>query len=67
VADNDGSKPQQQNFQYQAIGGSTLAMVGKYVLDADLLRLACVPVDLYRIQDFASVKLVLALTSAKKQ
>jgi hypothetical protein len=36
-----------KNFRYQAIGGSTLAKVGKYVLDADLLRLACVPVDLY--------------------
>jgi hypothetical protein len=54
-----------KNFRYQAIGGSTLPKVGKYVLDADLLRLACVPVDLYRIQDFASDKLVLALASAK--
>jgi hypothetical protein len=52
------------NFWYQAIGGSSVACIGGYVVDADLLRVSGVPIRRWRIEDFASDGLVLELVSA---
>ncbi len=45
-----------KNDRYQCIGGSGIASVGEYVVDCDLLRQAKVPIDLWRVSDFASDK-----------
>jgi hypothetical protein len=52
-----------KNDRYQAIGGSCVASVGDYVVDCDLLRQANVPIDLWRVGDFASDKLAATLFS----
>ena len=41
-----------KNDRYQCIGGSSIASVGNYVVDCDLLRQAQVPIDLWQVSDF---------------
>ena len=48
---------------YQVIGGSNICFVGKVPIDADLLRLAKVTQELWRVLDFASDLVVLKLSS----
>jgi len=54
-----------KNFRYQEIGGSGLVpgVIGKYVFNVMLLKMAGVVRDLLRIDDFASDALVLRLAS----
>ncbi len=54
-----------KNFRYQVIGGSGIRSIGKFVVDADLVRVAGIKMELWRIKDFASDGLVLELASAK--
>ena len=49
--------------RYQLIGGSSLATVGNYVVDCELLQLSGVVKDLWRVHDFASDKLAATLFS----
>jgi hypothetical protein len=44
-------------------GGSWATVMGQYVLDPWILKLAGVPQELWRIQDYASDLLVLRLAS----
>ena len=53
-----------KNFRYQAIGGSCVAIMGDHVFDPMLLSLAGVPVELWRVKDWASDLVVLRLASA---
>jgi len=52
-----------KSWRYQIVGGSCVVTIGKYVVDADLLRIAEVPRELWRPTDFASDLLVLKLVS----
>ena len=56
-----------KNLRYQDFGGSgdVLAVIGNYVIDSMLLRIAKVAKELIRIEDFASDALVLRLASSK--
>jgi hypothetical protein len=54
-----------KNFRYQLIAGSSVASIGVYCVDADLLWVTIVPKHLWRIEDFASDLLVLELASGK--
>jgi hypothetical protein len=54
-----------KSVRYQIIGGSCLGVCGNHPLDAGFLRLAKVPVELWRVSDYASDLLVLRLTAAK--
>ena len=56
-----------KSWRYQIVaGGGTLGCtIGRYMVDADLLRLAGVSMDLWRPNDFASDLLVLKLVSLK--
>ena len=56
-----------KSWRYQIVagGGTVGRSIGRYVLDADLLRLAGVSMDLWRPNDFASDLLVLKLVSVK--
>ena len=51
------------NFRYQIIGGYGCAIIGKCIIDPELLCLADVNKDLWRINDYASDFLVLKLAS----
>ena len=52
-----------KNDWYQAIGGLCVASVGDYVVDCDLLQQANVPIEPWRVDDFASDKLAETLFS----
>ena len=54
-----------KNFRYQLLGGSSVVMMGNFIIDPELLRLARVEIDLWRVKDFASDLLVLKLASEK--
>ena len=58
-----------KNMRYQLIGGSGIssAVIGKYTFDPMLLKLAGVPRELVRIDDYASDALVLKLASLKRE
>ncbi len=47
-----------KNDQYQLIGGSGVPLVGKYVVNVDLIRQMDIPEDLFIVKDFASDKKV---------
>jgi hypothetical protein len=51
-----------KNFRYQVIGGSSVASIGKYVIDADMLRVAGVPLRRWKIEDLSSLSLVALLS-----
>lgn len=40
-----------KNWRYQLLGGAMIANIGKFVIDCDLLRVASVSKDLWRISD----------------
>ena len=50
-----------KNFRYMVIGGSCVLMIGNFIMDPQLLVLAKVPVDLWRVKDWASDNLFLRL------
>ena len=53
-----------KNFHYMVVGGSCVLMIGNYVIDPQLLVLAKVANDLWRVKDWASDNLVLKLASS---
>ena len=53
-----------KSLRYQLCGGSCVTTIGHHVLDADLLRVAGVTNELFRVQDFASDASVLRLFSS---
>lgn len=53
-----------KNFRYMLVGGSCVVFIGNYVLDPQLLVIASVPNDLWRIKDWASDAIVLKMASS---
>ena len=53
-----------KNSRYQLIGGSSAAVMGRYVFDPWLLKVAGVPSEHIRIDDFASDALPMRLASS---
>lgn len=51
-----------KSARYQYFGASSATWMGKYIVDPDLLHLACVSIFLLCIKEFASDLLVLKLT-----
>ena len=51
------------NFRYQIIGGSGCAIIGKCIINPDLLHISDVNNELWCINDYASYLLVLKLVS----
>lgn len=54
-----------KSWRYQIIGGLCIPQIGTNVVDADLLRVSGISMDLIRYHDFASDLLVLKLASSK--
>jgi hypothetical protein len=52
-----------KNSRYQLIGGSSPALIGAYIFDPVLIRLAKVNQKLWKVEDFASNAVVLKLAS----
>jgi hypothetical protein len=52
-----------KNRRYQLIGGSSAAVIGKYVLNLSLLKMTGIAKELWRIDDGASDTVVLRLAS----
>ena len=52
-----------KNLRYLIIGGSCVVVLGNYVIDPEMLRLADVPKDIWRVKDWACDRVVLELCS----
>ena len=53
-----------KNLRYQLAGGSSSSSIGKYVFDPQMLKVAEIATELWRIDDYASDALPLRLASA---
>ena len=52
-----------KNLRYLIIGGSCVVVLGNYVIDPEMLRLADVPKEIWRVKDWASDRVALELCS----
>ena len=52
-----------KNLRYLIIGGSCVVVLGNHVIDPEMLRLAGIPMEIWRVKDWASDRVVLELCS----
>lgn len=54
-----------KNLRYQLVGGSSITVLGKEVVDPFLLKIAGITTELWKIDDYASDLIVLRLASTR--